>query len=148
MEVRNLKISTKGRYALRVMIDLAEHDSGAYIPLKEIAERQEISEKYAEAIISVLVKADVLRGVRGKGGGYKLAHPPESYTVGRILKLTENGLAPVSCLESSPNRCPRAAECKTLPMWTELGRRIDEYLESVTIADLAFGDAAADSYMI
>lgn len=143
-----MKISTKGRYALRIMIDLAEHDAGAYIPLKEVAARQEISEKYAEAIIAVLARNGVLKGLRGKGGGYRLAKPPQSYTAGYILKLTENGLAPVACLEGGGDGCGRAADCKTLPMWLELGRRIDEYLESVTVADLAFGGDAADNYVI
>ena len=103
-------ISTKGRYALRVMADLAEHPAEGYIPLKEIAQRQEISEKYLEAIIKILVRAKLLNGVRGKGGGYQLTRPPEQYTVGEILRLTEESLAPVA----SP--CARSASCPTLPL--------------------------------
>ena len=104
-------ISTKGRYALRVMTDLAEHPAEGYIPLKEIAQRQELSEKYLEAIIKILVKAKLLNGVRGKGGGYKLTRPPEQYTVGEILRLTEDSLAPVVCLEADASPCARAAAC-------------------------------------
>lgn len=104
-------ISTKGRYALRVMIDLAEHQADGFVPLKVIAQRQEISEKYLESIIKLLVKAKLLNGLRGKGGGYKLTKAPEQYTVGSILRLTEDSLAPVSCLEQGADACPRAAEC-------------------------------------
>lgn len=129
-------ISTKGRYALRVMTDLAEHPAEGYIPLKEIAQRQELSEKYLEAIIKILVKAKLLNGVRGKGGGYKLTRPPEQYTVGEILRLTEDSLAPVVCLEADASPCARAAACRTLPLWQELDRVIREYLESVSLADL------------
>ena len=129
-------ISTRGRYALRVMIDLAEHPSDGYIPLKVIAARQEISEKYLEAIIKILVKAKLLNGVRGKGGGYKLTRPPEQYTVGEILRLTEDSLAPVVCLEADASPCARAAACRTLPLWQGLDRVIREYLESVSLADL------------
>lgn len=143
-----MKISTKGRYALRVLIDLAEHQTGTFIPLKDIAERQEISEKYLESIISTLVKGDILVGVRGKGGGYKFSRPPELLTLGQVLKLTEGSLAPVACLDTPTNRCPRIAECKTLPIWIELNRRIDEYLEGITVADLAGKDAGADHYVI
>nr|WP_326125707.1 Rrf2 family transcriptional regulator [uncultured Oscillibacter sp.] len=129
-------ISTKGRYALRVMADLAEHPAEGYIPLKEIAQRQEISEKYLEAIIKILVKARLLSGVRGKGGGYKLTRAPEEYTVGAILRLTEDSLAPVSCLTAEAPPCARAAACRTLPVWRRLDQIINEYLDSVTIADL------------
>ena len=127
-------ISTKGRYALRVMADLAEHPSEGYIPLKEIAQRQEISEKYLEAIIKILVKARLLTGVRGKGGGYKLTHPPEQYTVGEVLRLTEETLAPVACLEEAADVCPRAPNCRTLPVWKGLNRVINEYLDNITVA--------------
>ena len=109
-------ISTKGRYALRVMIDLAEHQADGFVPLKVIAQRQEISEKYLESIIKLLVKAKLLNGLRGKGGGYKLTKAPEQYTVGSILRLTEDSLAPVSCLEQGADACPRAAECRTLSL--------------------------------
>ncbi len=129
-------ISTKGRYALRVMADLAEHPAEDYVPLKEIAQRQEISEKYLEAIIKTLVKAKMLRGVRGKGGGYKLTRPPEQYTVGDILRLTEESLAPVACLEEDASPCGRAAFCPTLPLWQGLDRVINEYLDSIALADL------------
>lgn len=133
-------ISTKGRYALRVMVDLAEHPREGYIPLKEIAQRQEISEKYLEAIIKILVRAKLLSGVRGKGGGYQLTRPPEQYTVGEILRLTEESLAPVACLEEDADRCPRAAACRTLPLWQGLDKAISGYLDSVTIAELARRD--------
>lgn len=133
-------ISTKGRYALRVMIDLAEHPSEQYTPLKEIADRQNISEKYLESIIKLLVRGGMLHGLRGKGGGYKLSMAPEQCTVGSVLRLTEEGLAPVSCLSQKPIQCPRAAECRTLPMWRELYRRINEYVDSVTLADLIAPD--------
>ena len=141
-------ISTKGRYALRVMIDLAEHNNGEYIDLKEIASRQEISEKYLESIISLLTKSDFLIAQRGKGGGYKLTRQPHQYTVGSILKLTEDSLSPVSCLNNKPNRCIRAAECRTLPMWEKLDTLIDEFLESYTIADLTRMDEGSDNYII
>ena len=108
-------VSTKGRYALRVMIDLAEHSSGTYIPLRDIAGRQEISEKYLESIVVLLSRAGLLDGLRGKGGGYKLTRRPEQYTVGCVLRLTEGSLAPVACLESRADSCPRAAACRTLP---------------------------------
>lgn len=129
-------VSTKGRYALRVMIDLAQHQSDAYIPLKEIAARQEISEKYLESILKILVKGGVLTGLRGKGGGYRLNKLPEAYTVGSILHLTEESLAAVSCLSQTPIQCPRASECLTLPMWQKLDNLVQDYFESITLADL------------
>ena len=141
-------ISTKGRYALRVMIDLAEHQTDGYLPLKEVAQRQGISEKYLETIIKLLVKANVLSGLRGKGGGYKLTRAPEQYTVGSILRLTEDSLAPVSCLEPGAAACPKAAECRTLHMWQGLDKVINEYLDNVTIADLMKSGAAGDYYVI
>ena len=141
-------ISTKGRYALRVMADLAEHPSEGYIPLKEIAQRQEISEKYLEAIIKILVKARLLTGVRGKGGGYKLTHPPEQYTVGEVLRLTEETLAPVACLEEAADVCPRAPNCRTLPLWKGLNRVITEYLDHITVADIIHSRAAGNDYVI
>lgn len=137
-------ISTRGRYALRVMIDLAEHPSEGYIPLKEIARRQEISEKYLEAIIKILVKARLLSGVRGKRGGYKLTRAPGQYTVGSILRLTEDSLAPVSCLEETAAPCARAACCRTLPLWQGLNRAISEYLDGVTLEDLLRREAPED----
>ena len=141
-------ISTKGRYALRVMIDLVEHQSEGYIPLKEIAERQEISEKYLESIIKILVKAKLLDGLRGKGGGYKLTKAPEQYTAGAILRLTEESLAPVACLEDGAAPCTRAAECRTLPMWQGLDKVINEYLDSILLSDLVQPDSAGDNYVI
>ena len=141
-------ISTKGRYALRVMIDLAEHQSQGYIPLKEIAQRQGISEKYMESIVKLLVKARLLSGVRGKGGGYKLTHPPEWYTVENILRLTEDSLAPVSCLEEGAEPCARAVECRTLGLWQGLDRMIRDYLKGVTLADLMRRDADGGDYVI
>lgn len=141
-------ISTKGRYALRVMIDLAEHQSEDFIPLKVIAERQEISEKYLESIIKLLVKAKLLNGLRGKGGGYQLTKAPEQYTVGSILRLTEDSMAPVSCLESGADACPRAAVCRTLPLWQGLDKVINDYLDNVTLADLVQSDTAGNDYII
>ena len=141
-------ISTKGRYALRVMIDLAEHQAEGLIPLKVIAQRQEISEKYLESIIKLLVKARLLTGLRGKGGGYKLTKAPEQYTVGSILRLTEESLAPVACLGQDADACPRMAQCRTLPLWQGLDKVIHDYLESVTIADLMEQSVAGDYYVI
>lgn len=141
-------VSTKGRYALRVMIDLAEHQADGFIPLKIIAERQEISEKYLENIIKLLVKAKLLTGVRGKGGGYKLARAPEQYTVGSILRITEESMAPVACLDSDAEACPRAAECRTLNMWRGLDKLINDYFENITLADLMHSDSNGFDYVI
>ena len=141
-------ISTKGRYALRVMIDLAEHQGDGFVPLKVIAQRQEISEKYLESIIKLLVKAKLLNGLRGKGGGYKLTKAPEQYTVGSILRLTEDSLAPVSCLEQGADACPRAAECRTLSLWQGLDEVINDYLDNVTIADLMHSSSDGFDYVI
>lgn len=143
-----MKISTKGRYAIRVMIDLAEHNNGEFITLMDIAQRQEISEKYLEAIVSILSKNDLLISLRGKGGGYKLAKAPDKYTVGSILKLTEGSLAPVACLEKKPNNCSRALSCKTVEMWEGLNKLIDDYLENITIADLLDEHNFSDHYVI
>ena len=129
-------ISSRGRYALRVMIDLAEHDDGAYIPMKEVAQRQDISLKYLEKILPQLVAAKLVEGQHGKGGGYRLTRAPGNYAIGEILRLTEGDLAPVACLECGAEACKRTADCRTLPMWRELNRRINDYLDSVTIADL------------
>ena len=131
-----MMISTKGRYALRVMLDLAENQTNGYTPLHDIAKRQEISEKYLEAILPALIKNNFLEGLRGKGGGYRLTREPDSYTVGSILKLLENSLAPVSCLDCEQNKCTRAANCKTLPMWEKLHKMIDDYFEGITLRDL------------
>ena len=132
-----MKISTKGRYALRIMVDLAQQQTNEFIPLRDVSERQDISEKYAEMIVGLLSKTGFVFSSRGKGGGYKLARPPETITVAAILKAVEGSLAPVACLDIPDNVCPRAGSCVTLPMWRELERRIDEYLESVSVADLA-----------
>lgn len=129
-------VSTKGRYALRVMIDLAEHRSEKYVPLKEVAARQEISEKYLENILKVLVQNGFLEGLRGKGGGYRLTRQPQEYPLGEILRLTEGSLAPVACLEEGAHPCGRASRCRTLPVWNRLGQLIGDYLDSVTLRDL------------
>lgn len=129
-------VSTKGRYALRIMLELGQCPAGEWLSLPVIAQRQEISEKYLESIISVLVKAHLVEGLRGKNGGYRLLRPVEQYSVGEILRLTEGTLAPVACLEGESNPCPRCDCCATLPLWQELDRRINEYLDSVTLRDL------------
>ena len=121
-------ISTKGRYALRVMLDLAENDSGKFIPLKDVAERQNISKKYLEIIVKDLVKGGLVSGASGKGGGYRLCRKPEEYTVGEILDLTENtALTTVACLAEDAEKCPNAAGCKTLPMWTEFDNMVHDF---------------------
>ena len=129
-------ISTKGRYALRTMLDLALNDEGEYIPLRDIAERQDISVKYLEQIVSALTRAGFVRSVRGTGGGYRLAKKPEEYTVGMILRLTEGNLAPVACLEFEQNSCPRAANCVTLGIWEKLYDAINNVVDNITLADL------------
>lgn len=141
-------ISTKGRYALRVMIDLAEHQSEGFIPLKETAGRQEISEKYLEGILKTLVKSKMLAGQRGKGGGYRLTKAPDQYTVGNILRVTENSLAPVACLDKEQEACPRTASCKTLSMWQGLEQVINDYLDHITLADLVGAENPGDDYVI
>ena len=128
-------ISTKGRYALRVMIELARRSDEGYIPLKEIAESQGISKKYLEIIAKELVGAKLLSGVSGKGGGYKLSKKPEEYSVGEILEVTESSLAVVACLDRNAEACPRAAECDTLPMWRELNELIRNYYYSKKLSD-------------
>ena len=129
-------VSTKGRYALRVMLELAQSQPDAYMPLPLIAQRQGISEKYLESIIAVLSKAGLVDGLRGKGGGYRLTRPTADYSVGEILRLTEGSLAPVTCLEGAENPCPRAGECTTLPMWQKLDDLINTYLDGVSLSDL------------
>ena len=130
-------ISTRGRYALRVMIDLTQQKTGGYIPLKEIAARQEISEKYLESILKLLVKGKILTGLRGKGGGYRLTRAPEEYTVADILELTEETLAPVACLSEDAEPCPMASDCRTLDMWKGLDKLVRDYFAGITLADLA-----------
>ena len=141
-------VSTKGRYALRVMIDLAEHQAEKYVPLKEVAARQEISEKYLENILKVLVQNGFLEGLRGKGGGYRLTMAPEQYTVGSILRLTEDSMAPVSCLEPGAEVCSRSGECRTLALWRGLDKVISDYLNGVTLADLMHTDPEGFDYVI
>ena len=130
-----MKISTRGRYAIRVMLDLAEHNTGEYIPLMDIARRQEISEKYLESIVSVLSKNKFVHALRGKGGGYRLSRTPGEYTMGSILRLTEGSLAPIACLEDEPNLCERASVCKTLSMWQGFYQLINEYFDRITLED-------------
>ena len=136
-----MKISTKGRYALRMMLDLATHQGDGYVALKDIAQRQEISKKYLEQIVPMLGKSNILRTTRGYQGGY---------TVGEILRLTEGGLAPVACLDQHPNPCPRCGECATLPMWEGLERVICNYLDGITLQDLLEQQTAraANDYVI
>lgn len=131
-----MKISTKGRYAVRVMLDLAVHNTGEYVKVKQIAERQGISEKYLEQIISVLNKSGCVKSVRGAQGGYRLAKEPKYYTVGMILRLTEGSLSPVACLEDEENECERCDTCETLQVWKDLKRAIDDVVDNVTIQDL------------
>ncbi|MBQ4600510.1 MAG: RrF2 family transcriptional regulator [Oscillospiraceae bacterium] len=129
-------VSTKGRYALRVMVNFAQRDSAEYVPLKEIAESEEISQKYLESIMAVLSKAGFVDAVHGKGGGYRLNRKPEEYTVGSILKLTEGSLAAVSCSSQGPAACSRTQCCQAKPMWDKLDKMIDDFFEGITIADL------------
>ncbi|MDD5922587.1 MAG: RrF2 family transcriptional regulator [Eubacteriales bacterium] len=143
-----MKISTKGRYALRVLIDLAEQGNGRFFPLKEIAERQEIYQKYLESIIKEYARHGYVIGHRGKGGGYKLDKDPDTITVKDALQMVEGDLAPVSCLATDENTCPRAAECKTLPMWEKLYKMTNDYFSGITIADLLQQGNAADMYFI
>ena len=129
-------ISTKGRYAIRIMIDLAENERDGYIPLKEVAERQNISKKYLEIIIKALVGGNLVEGVSGKGGGYRLCRRPEEYTVGEILELTEGEMVSVACLAEGASECPRKAECHTLPMWTEYSALTRNFFYSKHLTDL------------
>ena len=137
-------VSTKGRYALRVMVELACHSREEYVPLRTIAQQQGISEKYLESILTVLSKAGVIDGLRGKGGGYRLNREAKDYSVGEILRLAEGTLAPVSCLDCTPNKCERAASCRTLPMWEKLNTLISNYLYSVSLADLIDSSIVGD----
>ena len=139
-----MMISTRGRYALRVMTDLAEHRSGDWVPLSQIAERQEISQKYLESIMALLTKGGLVEGASGKGGGYRLRREPADYPLGEILRLTEGSLAPVACLEPDAAACPRAERCRTLPMWRELDRVIADFFDSRTIAELMAPEDGGD----
>ncbi|MGI5873324.1 MAG: RrF2 family transcriptional regulator [Bacillota bacterium] len=137
-------ISTKGRYSLRVMIDLAEHSNGDYIPMKEVAERQEISLKYLERLMPVLTKNGLIKGVHGKGGGYRLTRDPDQYTIWEILVLAEGDLAPVSCLGGKASACERAADCRTLPIWEKYYELTKDYFSGITVADLMQNEAGND----
>ncbi len=145
-----MKISTKGRYALRMLLDLAEHMNNGYISLKDIAERQGISKKYLEQIVPVLTRSNVLKANRGFQGGYMLAKSPDKYTVGMILRLTEGSLAPVACLDRDPIGCERISECATLPIWQGLNNVIQEYLDGITLQDILDKqrEQYANDYMI
>lgn len=135
----SMLVSTRGRYALRIVLELSSRKTDERVSLAELSEKQEVSLKYAEAIVSLLVKEGILNGQRGKSGGYKLGKPAGEIKVGEILKLTEDSLAPVSCLDCNPNQCPKAGSCKTLPMWEELNSMITGYLYKVSIKDLLEG---------
>lgn len=132
-----LLISTRGRYALRIMLELARWEPGRFMPLPQIARNQELSEKYSESIVSTLVRGGLVEGLRGKGGGYRLIRRAETYTLGEILRLTEGSLAPVPCLEHTAQSCPRAQRCESLPVWQRLERLINDYLDGVSLSDLA-----------
>ena len=135
-----MNITSKGRYALRVMLDLAQHPEDGFVSLKTVAERQEISMKYLEAIVGSLKKAELLESTRGKEGGYRLSREPADYTVEEILRSIEDNLAPVSCIRDGSVSCDKAAACLTVPMWMELDEITNKYLESITLADLLSGD--------
>lgn len=138
-----MRISTKGRYALRMLIDLAQHRDQGFVTLKEIAERQNISKKYLEQIIALLNRTDMLLSGRGFAGGYKLAKDPSCYSVGEILRVTEGSLAPVFCIEHGREKCPRAADCLTHPVWQGLNRVVEDYLNNITLQDVLDGQADA-----
>ena len=140
-----MKISTKGRYALRMLLDLAERQNEGYIALKDIAARQNISKKYLEQIVPILNKSYILNTNRGYQGGYKLAKAPSKYTVGEILRLTEGSLSPVSCLDHDPIECERSADCITLPIWQGLKKAICDYLDGITLQDIL--DMQREKYM-
>lgn len=139
-----MKISTKGRYALRMLLDLAEYQNDGYVALKDIANRQGISKKYLEQIVPIFGRSDILCTSRGFQGGYRLAKSPDKYTVGEILRLTERGLAPVACLEHNPVECKRSKECATLPVWQGLFKTINEYLDGITLQDILDGKLRTD----
>ncbi len=131
-----MKISAKGRYALRVMLDIAKHSDGKYVPVREISERQDITVKYMEQIVSLLSKAGYLKSLRGSGGGYKLAKNPDEYSTGEILRAIEGSLAPVACIEDSPNQCQRCRKCLTLPFWEGFDKIINDYVDNIKLSDL------------
>ena len=131
-----MKISTKGRYSLRMLLDLAEHRSQGFVSLKDVSKRQDISKKYLEQLVTLLNSPDILKTTRGNKGGYMLAKAPNQYTVGQILEITEGGLSPVSCIEDDPNQCKRSSFCKTLPVWHGLEEVINKYLYGITLEDI------------
>jgi Rrf2 family protein len=135
-----MMISTRGRYALRVMLDLADHMESGHTPMKDVAERQGLSLKYLERILPVLTKSGMVVGVQGKGGGYRLTKAPEEYRIGEILRLTEGGLSPVECAGCTSEPCDRAGECRTMPLWAGLTKVVNEYLDGITLKDLMDGD--------
>ena len=144
-----MKISTKGRYALRLMLDIAAHDSGEPVRIKDIASRQEISAKYLEQIVAILSKAGYVKSIRGPQGGYRLTRKPEEYSLGDILRLTEGSLAPVECLEGETNQCPRVGDCITLLFWKKLDKAIREVTEGYTLEDLlTWQNQAGNNYII
>ena len=145
-----MKISTKGRYALRMLLDLAEHSSDGFIPLKDIAQRQGISKKYLEQIVPILNKSDILKTNRGFQGGYMLAKSPDKYTVGEILRLTEGSLSPVACLDQMPIECEKSSDCPTLPIWQGLNKVINDYLNSITLQSVLDnqGERYLNNYII
>jgi len=132
-------ISTKGRYAIRFMVDLAEQPEGLPVPLEDIAQRQEISKKYLEIVVNLLVKAKLVKGTSGKGGGYRMLRKPDEYTVGEILEITEGTLATVACLAEGAELCPREKKCKTLPMWKKYDSLVNDFFYGITIDDLVKG---------
>lgn len=135
-----MMISTKGRYAIRFMIDLAEQPEGIPIPLDDTARRQDISKKYLESVVKLLVNANLVKGTSGKGGGYRLLRTPEEYPIEEILRITEGSLATVACLDNHAEKCPREAHCKTLPMWKKFDHMIYDFFHNITIADLVNGN--------
>ena len=143
-----MKISTRGRYALRVMTDLAEHNNGNYIPLKDVASRQNISQKYLEGIMTDMSKAGMIEALHGKGGGYRLNRDPHDYTVGEILRVTEGDLAPVACLAEGAPACPLSEGCRTLSMWKEFSKLVNGFFGGITLADLAKDGNDGGNYVI
>lgn len=139
-ETMLMKISTKGRYAIRLMFDIARHSNGENVSIRDISERQDISLKYLEQIVNMLSRSNFLKSQRGSQGGYKLTRKPEEYTIGEILRVTEGEMAPVSCLEDKENQCPKAGQCPTINFWTGLYQTINNYLDGTTIADLVRND--------
>ena len=145
-----MKISTRGRYAIRTMVDLAQHSGAGLVTLKDVAARQELSQKYLEQIVTQLSKAGLVQGIRGPQGGYRLAREPKDYTIAEILELVEGSLAPVECLESEVNACERCASCATLDMWTGLYKVMTDYLGNITLQDVVdrANAAAGNDYVI